>query len=256
MRATLFVGRLVPAVLLACVAANSFAADGKTASDSSADGWQVLFGGGNLDAWNYEPGVWAVNAQGELYPTKRGPSIFTKRRYCDYVLELDFRFVPKSKANSGVFLRVHDAKQAVETGMEIQVQDNIDDGAAYNAPDANGALYGLVRPAVDANKPIGQWNHYRIVVNANVVQVELNGKEIVKADLNRWTKVHENPDGTKNKFPYAIGVLPREGFIGLQNYNGPSVFFRNIRLKSLSDRQPQWTGKEPIKTVLKTPTDK
>ena len=43
----------------------------------------------------------------------------------------------------------------------------------------------------------------------------------------------------------------REGFIGLQNYGGKAICFRNIRLKPLSDRKPQYTGKEPIEDVLK-----
>jgi hypothetical protein len=80
--------------------------------------------------------------------------------------------------------------------------------------------------------------------------VELNRTEIVKADLSRWTKLGENPDGTHNKFPHAIGALPREGFVGLQNYNATPVAFRNVRIKALPDRKPRYTGKEPIKDVL------
>ena len=47
------------------------------------DGWEILFDGKNLDAWQPAP-EWAINAQGELYPTKPGPDIFTKQRYCDF----------------------------------------------------------------------------------------------------------------------------------------------------------------------------
>jgi hypothetical protein len=47
--------------------------------------------------------------------------------------------------------------------------------------------------------------------------------------------------------------LPREGFIGLQNYGGAPVWFRNVRLKPLSDRQPRFTGAEPIEQVLGKP---
>jgi len=86
--------------------------------------------------------------------------------------------------------------------------------------------------------------------------VDLNGKEIVKADLSQWTTAHQNPDGTPNKFLYAIASLPREGFIGLQNYGGKSLWFRNIRLKPLSDRKPQYSGKEPIESVLSKPEGK
>ena len=217
------------------------------------DGWQILLDGKDLDAWNVEPkaGVWAINEQGELYPAKPGPCIWTKQRYCDFVIELDFKMAPKSKSNSGVFIRVHNMGNPVNTGMEIQILDNADYKATWDAMNANGALYALVHPSVDANVPIGEWNHFRITANDNLITVELNGKEIVKADLNQWTTAHQNPDGKPNKFPYAIASLPREGFIGLQNYGGKALWFRNIRLKPLSDRKPQYTGQEPIESVLK-----
>lgn len=222
-----------------------------------ADGWEILFDGKNLDAWDAgKPGIWAINDQGELYPAKAGRSLFTKRRYCDYVLELDFKVIGQRKSNSGVFLRVHNANDEVNTGMEIQILDNADYGVRWDAGNANGALYDLVHPAEDANKPLGEWNHYRLTADHNRIVVEMNGKQIVKADLDQWTKPRENPDGSHNKFPHAIGALPREGFIGLQNYGATPVWFRNVRLKALSDRQPRYTGKEPITEVLAKPAAK
>jgi len=219
------------------------------------DGFEVLFDGKDFSAWNVDPakGVWAIGKDGELYPTKAGPTIFTKRRYCDYVLELDFKLAAKKKSNSGVFINVHSLKNPVGTGMEIQILDNADYNVRWNAGNANGALYGLVRPAVDANKPLGQWNHFRITVNDNLVTIELNGKKIVQADLNKWTTARKNPDGKGNKFPHAIGSLPREGFIGLQNYGGKALWFRNVRIKPLTARKPKHTGAEPIADVLSKP---
>ena len=45
-------------------------------------------------------------------------------------------------------------------------------------------------------------------------------------------------------------------FIGLQNYGGVPAWFRNIRLRPLSKRQPTLTGLEPITEVLTKPTTK
>jgi len=232
---------------------------GEAKSDSAyqprldSGGWEILFDGKDLGAWDVDPqaGVWVVTDQGELHPAKAGRSIFTKQRYSDYVLELDFKMGAKAKANSGVFIRTHDPRNEVNTGMEIQILDDAEYGVTWDAMNANGALYDLVHPAVDANKPIGEWNHFKITANDNLITVELNGKEIVKADLNQWTTAKQNPDGKHNKFPNAIGALPREGFIGLQDYGATPVWFKNVRLKALSDRKPQFTGKEPIADVLK-----
>jgi hypothetical protein len=220
------------------------------------DGWEILFDGKDLNAWDFPAGVWVINEQGELTPAKGGRNIFTKRRYCDYVLELDFKVASKKKSNSGVFVRVHNNNDEVNTGMEIQILDDADYNVRWDAMNANGALYDLVHPSVEASRPPGEWNHYRITLNDNLVTVELNEKEIVKADLNQWATPKKNPDGSHNKFPHAIGALPREGFIGLQNYGGVPVWFRNVRLKPLSDRKPQYTGKEPIAEVLRKPEGK
>jgi hypothetical protein len=237
----------------ACAAAAETKSGGAYQPRYDKDGWEILFDGTSLNAWDLpkQAGIWAVNQQGELFVAKAGRSLFSRQRYCDFVLEADFKLGAKQKANSGVFIRVHNCDDEVNTGMEIQILDNGDYGVPFDAGNANGALYDLVRPAVDANRPIGQWNHYRITANDNLIVVELNGKEIVRADLNRWTKVHQNPDGAHNKFPHAIGSLPRDGFIGLQNYGGTPVWFRNVRIKTLTDRKPQFTGKEPIDQVLR-----
>jgi Domain of Unknown Function (DUF1080) len=222
------------------------------------DGWEILFDGKNTDAWDVDlsAGAWAIDKEGSLYVAHAGPNIYTKQRYCDYVLELDYRIVSGKKSNSGVFIRVHNKADEVNTGMEIQILDNQDYGAGWDAMNANGAIYDLVHPAMDANKPLGEWNHFRITANGSKISVVLNGKEICKADLKQWSVAGQNPDQKHNKFPYAIGSLPREGFIGLQNYGGVPVWFRNIRLRKLSNRQPQFTGKEPIAEVLSKPISK
>ncbi len=245
------------AVLFSLVAVTVWAAETKTNGANpprvDKDGWEILFDGKDIDAWEAcgTKETWVVNADGELYPAKPGPDLATRRRYCDYVLEVDFKMGPKAKANSGGFIRGHDRNQDVATGMEVQILDNDDYKVPFNAGNANGALYDLVRPAADANKPIGQWNHFRITANDNLIAVELNGKEIVKADLTQWTKAGQNPNGEHNKFPHAIGSLPREGFICLQNYGATPVWFKNVRLKLLTDRKPQYTGKEPLTEVLR-----
>jgi hypothetical protein len=214
------------------------------------DGWLSLFDGKNLRAWNCRPGAWVINGNRELTPGARGGNLYTRRRYCDFELELDSKVASGQKSNSGVFVRVHDPNDDVNTGMEIQIMDDAAYGARWDSMNANGALYDLVHPSVPASNPPGEWNHFRIVANGSLVTVELNGKQIVDADISRWSVPHRNADGTHNKFRYAIGSLPREGFIGLQSYGGSPVWYRNIRLKPLTSRKPRYTGTEPVTEVL------
>ena len=39
----------------------------------------------------------------------------------------------------------------------------------------------------------------------------------------------------------------------MQDFRGKALWFRNVRLKPLSDRKPRYTGKEPIAAVLRKP---
>ena len=158
------------------------------------DGWEILFDGQGLEAWQPASG-WAVNAKGELYVAKAGPNICSRQRYCDYVLEADFKVAANQKSQQRRVPPRSQSAQEVNTGMEVQILDNVSYGVAYNAGNACGALYDLVHPALDANRPLGQWNHYRLTANDNLIIVELNGKEIVRADLNKWTTPGKNPDG-------------------------------------------------------------
>lgn len=224
-----------------------------TLADDKKVEWEVLFDGKNLDAFDMTglKDIWVITDKDELHAAKPGPTIFTKQRYADFILELDYRMGPKAKANSGVFLHVHDKKQDVNAVvLEVQILDNTDHGVPFTAWNANGALYDLVHPTVDANKPIGEWNHYRIVLDDSKIIVDLNDIELVRADLSKWTEAGRNPTGEHNKFQYAIGATPNEGFIGLQNYGAAPVWFKNIKLQRLSDRKPKYTGDEPIDQVL------
>ncbi len=246
---------LLLAAMLTWTASQANAADAAYQPRLDGEGWEILFDGKNFDAWDYQPAseIWKSNEKGELYPAKAGPHICTKQRYCDFVLEMDYKMAAKQKSNSGVFFRVHDAQDPVHTGMQMQILDNADYGVAANAGNANGALYELVSPAVNANVPLGQWNHCRITAKDNQITIELNGKQIVTTDLNQWKIAHKKPDGSQNKCPNvpdAIGLLPREGHIVLENYGAVPVWFRNIKIKSLTDRKPQYTGKESIGSVL------
>lgn len=243
------------ALALLLVAATAAMAQQSTSSytPKMKGGWEILFDGKNVNAWDVDASNmagWEITPDGLLHTAGPGRTIFTRRRYCDFVLELDYKVEAKKKSNSGVFLHVHSKSDEVDTGMEIQILDNADYGVNWDAMNADGALYDLVHPSVDVNKPLGEWNHYRITVNGDRLTVVSNGKEIVKADLSQWTTAGKNPDGGHNKFPYAIASLPREGFIGFQNYGGVPVWFRNVRIRPLTKRQPKYIGNEPIASVL------
>ena len=205
--------------LLATVLTSGQAADGKTIS---------LFNGKDLNNWTQnKAGGWEAKA-GILGPSaKPGGYIWAKGKYDNFELELDFKM--SKRCNSGVFFRT-DPSNPVQGGFEIQILDS--DGKAKVGKHDCGALYDALPPSSNPTKPAGEWNHMKLTVNGASVKVALNGKQVVDADLDKWTTPRKNPDGSRNKFRTALKDLPRTGSIGLQ-YHGHPVWFKNLKLKKL-----------------------
>jgi len=173
------------------------------------------------------PNGWAFDADGVLTPAPSGHGdIWTKDRYGNFILELDFK-VP-DKGNSGVFIRTGSIQNWINTAIEVQIHATTD-GTKYGQC---GAIYDCLPPSKNANKGPGEWNHYVITCLDNKIYVNLNGEDIIDMDLNQWTEAHKNPDGTQNKFTAAYKDMPREGHLGFQ-YHGNPVWFRNLKIKSL-----------------------
>lgn len=91
-------------------------------------------------------------------------------------------------------------------------------------PKASPALRAAVTPRTQADKPVGEWNHFEITVRGDTVTVVLNGKTVIAGA--------QIPD------------LPARGRIGLQHHGSkrdgkwsspPSlVQFRKISIKELN----------------------
>jgi sugar phosphate isomerase/epimerase len=173
-----------------------------------------------------EPGSWAFDAEGVLAPTPTGHGdIWTKERYGNFVLELDFK-VPE-KGNSGVFIRTGSIQNWINTAIEVQIHATTDGTPKGQC----GAIYDCLSPSKGAQKKPGEWNHYVITCLDNKIYVNLNGEDIIDMDLNQWTEAHKNPDGTRNKFTTAYKDMPREGHLGFQ-YHGNPVWFKNLKIRS------------------------
>jgi Domain of Unknown Function (DUF1080) len=145
-------------------------------------------------------------------------------RVGDFVLEFDYKL--SKGCNSGVFLRTSDLKDPVNTGIEVALDDTTGNG--LHDP---GALYDLVAPSENAQKPAGEWNHMTITAFGPKITIVLNGKEVATINLDEWNEPGKRPDGTSHKFRgVAIGKLPRIGYIGFQDH-GSDCWFKNVKIK-------------------------
>jgi len=200
------------------------------------EGLVSLFDGKDLSQWKtsrtahwvVEDGVIALRGRtdGSL---NNADYLWTKETYGNFVLELEFN-VCEGYANSGVFLRTSDLSDPVYTGIEVQVSNSY--GSGLSRGGTAGAIYDCLAPTRNTVRKPGQWNHYRITCNDNLITVVLNGERILDMDLDQWTEPHKNPDGTPNKYDKPLGEFARVGHIGLQDHGRP-VWYRNIRVKRL-----------------------
>ncbi len=203
-------------------------ADATPSSQLKPDGWAEIFNGHDLTGWLAKDGAWAV--EDSTLARRGGSYVWTEQEYEDFVLELEFKLVPK--ANSGIFFRTANIDDPVQTGIELQVLDT------YGREDLDkhvcGAVYDCLEPRTNAVKPPGEWNQVRLTCQGPRITAVLNDEPIIDMNLDEWTEPRMNPDGTKNKFKTAYKDMARRGRIGFQDHGKP-VWYRNIRIKCLSE---------------------
>ena len=129
--------------------------------------------------------------------------------------------------NSGIFLRIGDLKEPVQSGLEVQ---SITD----KKPDLHGfgAIYDLVAPSTNASLGPGKWDAMEIRCEGPNISVKVNGENVSSINCDEWGQPGKRPDGTSHKFKKAIRDFPRKGYIGLQDH-GNNVWFKNIKLREL-----------------------
>jgi hypothetical protein len=147
---------------------------------------------------------WKV-VDGVLTYDGKGQSLQTAKDYGNFELYVDWKI--GKKGDSGIYLR---------GTPQVQIWDN---------PEGSGGLYNNEKhprkPLVVADKPVGQWNRFHILMRGDRVTVFLNGKEVV-ADTpleNYWARGKP---------------LPAKGPIELQHH-GDKLWFKNIYVKELPD---------------------
>ncbi len=158
---------------------------------------------------------WHVE-NGEIVNDGHGVYLTTDKDFGDIELLIDYKMFPKG--DSGIYLR---------STPQVQIWDYTKEGGKWKM-DANKGSGGLWNnskgapgkdPLVLADKPFGEWNHFRILMLGERVTVYLNDKLVVKnARLeNYWDR----------KKP-----LLRKAPIQLQTH-GSEIRWRNIYIREI-----------------------
>jgi hypothetical protein len=227
--------RTLPLIVVCLLCPGSLrAAEPNTLTDAEKQaGWRLLFDGKTTAGWmtiKREP-VPEKNVQdGSLNPHPCNYMLLYDKPLDDFVLQMDFKLSPK--CNSGIFLRTwpltpRAGRDIGFNGIEVAV----DDTKSADFHDT-GAIYDLVKPAANAMKPAGEWNHFEITCDDNRIEVVLNGQKVTQMDLDEWTEINKRPDGTPHKFDVTYRDHPRKGYFGIQDH-GSDCWYRNIKLKKI-----------------------
>ncbi|HXA37424.1 MAG TPA: DUF1080 domain-containing protein [Phenylobacterium sp.] len=219
------------AAVLAMAAAPALAADNTLTPAEQAAGWKLLFDGKSTTGWKgfktaAPDAGWTVR-DGVIGPDpKTSKDLVSKEDFENFELDFDWKISPKG--NSGVMIHVIPVgEETYESGPEYQILDNAHGEAP---PQQAGSLFALYAPSMDMTKPVGQFNHGRIVVDHGRVQHWLNGMKVVEYDMNSADFKARVAASKFKRWPqFATG---KTGAIALQNH-GDAVWFKNIKIKVL-----------------------
>ena len=221
-------------------------------------GFASLFNGRDLSGWKVPEGDnahWKVlddvidyDAASEA---KGDKNLWTVREFGDFTLHVDWRIKETPYVNPGVPYILPDGSHARDgrgKTMSMALPDS-DSGIMIRGsvryqlniwcwPIGSGEMYGIrtdskaspelraaVTPRTQADKPVGEWNHFEITVRGKTVTAVLNGKTVIAGA--------------------TIPDLPARGRLGFQHHGGkrdgqwnspPSlVQFRNVFIRELTD---------------------
>src|SRR5437867_7081924 len=161
---------------------------------------------------------WRVE-NGELVNDGKGLYLTTDKFYADFELLVDYRTVPL--ADSGIYLRGCPQVQIWDSTEKAKFDLGADKGSGglwNNSPGAPGK-----DPLVRADKPFGEWNHFRIIMAGSRVWVWLNDQQTVNGAL------------IENYYNRKLPVPPK-GPLELQTHGG-EIRWRNLFLREIGSEE-------------------
>ena len=208
-------------------------------------GWVLLFDGKTTQGWRSfrsvaVPKCWNVQDDAlhlEVPPADHGGhDLISQKTYENFDLQWDWKLA--SKGNSGLKYFVSDQRRT-PLGHEYQMLDDLnyhlsqegDHSADFrNTKHGTAAFYDVLAPSGVELRPIGQYNHSRVLVSGNHVEHWLNGRKVLEYELGSPAVLEAV---AHSKFKTVPGFGQRlAGHLLLQDH-GDEVWFRNIKIRVL-----------------------
>ncbi|MDB6026041.1 MAG: hypothetical protein JWM68_2264 [Verrucomicrobiales bacterium] len=143
---------------------------------------------------------------------KTGKNLCSEKDHANFELLVDWKISPKG--DSGIYLR---------STPQVQIWDPSDKSGRRDHSVGSGGLHNNAKnpnvPTKKADKPVGEWNHFQILMVGDKATVYLNDELVVQNVTfeNYWEK-------DKPMYP--------TGLIELQNHHSP-LFFKNVYVRDL-----------------------
>jgi len=196
-------------------------------------GWDSLFTE-DLSNAIYPKGIWSMS-DGVLTATE-DRCIWTKKQYENFILDLEFKNAVGT--NSGVFVYCSDIDEFVPNSVEIQIADDFSPPWSQMPKTWQcAAIFGRQAASKSMVKKAGEWNRMTITCKGPMIGVVLNGEQVTRIDMKKWTSAKKNPDGSEIPpwLSKPMAELPTKGHIGLQGkHGGKPIYFRNMKIKTIS----------------------
>lgn len=191
---------------------------------SDPDGFKPVFNGKDFTGWAGPVDNYEVKDGAVMCKAGKGEAIYTNEEFGNFIVRLEFKLPPGG--NNGLAIRFPGKGNPAYDGMcECQVLDSEHPSYAKLDPrQMHGSAYGMAAAKRGYLRPTGDWNYQEVTVNGPAIKVELNGTEILDADLSKVTETKAN-----KAHP---GKELASGHFGFCGHSSP-VMFRNISIKPL-----------------------
>ncbi len=212
------------------------------ADAENRDGWDLLFDGKTMDGWHgYNEGdteFWsiedcALKTEGTEDSDQR-VDLTTDGDYRNFEITVDWKAT--TGGNSGIiYAVVEDPKYgtAWETGPEYQLLDDVGYPEELKPAQYSASDYDMIAASEDKDlKPVGEWNHTKLVVNGPHVEHWLNGEKVV--EFERWSDEWKARRDASKWGEHKDYGLAETGRIVLQDH-GSEFWFRNIKIREIGE---------------------
>jgi hypothetical protein len=223
--------KLAKLAALLCILGSVLSSVAFAASDTKP-GWKKLFNGKDLAGWQHvgqgdmtvENGCITTHGTGD----EMGLLWWTGGKIGNAVIRVVYRTKDRAD-NSGIFIRIpiepREARMPVDYGYEVNIEI---DPARWNEDNyyATGSLYSFTKVPVRADHPSPEWNTIEITIVGPRTVVYVNSVKVTDY-------AEGDPIPPRRPGEVLAGPRPNEGYIGLQNWGGETVYFKDVEVRPL-----------------------